>query len=88
MSANAMTLLEQRANAHRVRIYNVSIWIGTGIAFVVALTVWTTLVFDDGVQVGRRIEKRIAADTPKPAPASCKNLSAICLNELSAKVKR
>lgn len=85
---NALTLVEQYANAKRGLLYNSLLWAFVGIAVLVALGVWTTFVFDEGIQTGRRLEKKLAADTPKPAPASCKNLSAICLNELSAKVKR
>jgi hypothetical protein len=84
---NALMVWEQRANANRVRIYAVALWIFVGIAFFVAMTVWTTLVFDEGVRVGRGIERRLAENTPKPAQANCKNLARLCLEEHTEKLK-
>lgn len=85
---NALMVWEQRANANRVRIYSVAIWIVVGIAFMVAQGVWTTLVFDEGMQMGRKLERKLAADTPKPAPANCRELARICAAQVTERIKR
>jgi hypothetical protein len=77
---NALTLLEQRADAKRGWIYSVILWAVVIVALVAAFATWGSIAFEEGVLTGRAIEKKLVKDTAKPT-TSCANLAEVCAAE-------
>jgi hypothetical protein len=77
---NALTLLEQRADAKRGLIYSIVIWAFTIGSLVAAFATWGSIAFEEGILTGRAMEKRLAEDTAKPT-TSCANLAQVCAAE-------
>lgn len=69
---NALTVLERKANAKRRALYDVLLWAAVIISVAVSFVVFGALAFEEGLRTGRDLEKRIAANTARPAPANCK----------------
>ena len=65
---NALTLWEQRENASRKAVYNLLIWSFCIGAALMAIVMFGIAAFDEGVRVGRDVEKARQAATAKPAP--------------------